>query len=89
MLFYIQDVGAFYSPENSVFLQGYLKIYPPKGFLFEGMYGGRYSEGSVQNVFTDAKIQSGITPAATLHTLRYGFAIHLKEALPCLIDSSF
>ncbi len=60
-------------------LDRYLEEYRPKEFLFEGQYGGRYSDTSVQAIFKQAKAKAGITAPATVHTLRHSFATHLLE----------
>lgn len=60
-------------------LREYYKLYRPKGYLFEGMHGDRYSERSAQNVLKKAVIQVGIKKHVTMHTLRHSFATHLLE----------
>ena len=73
------DRTSFYSDTAIGYVEEYLKIYKPTGYLFEGAYGARYSETSLQKVFTKAKLKSGINPCLTIHGLRHSFATHLTE----------
>jgi len=65
-------------PVLKLLRQYYLQLTEkPTDFLFMGQYGGQYSTRSVQHIFTNAKVASGINRRATVHTLRHSFATHL------------
>ncbi len=74
-----KDRCTLLSPKVWEQLQGYLEVYRPVEWVFEGQDGGQYSSRSVQAIFSKAKERSGINPYATVHTLRHSFATHLLE----------
>jgi integrase/recombinase XerD len=74
-----KDRYTLLSDKALVVLRQYVAAYRPTYWLFEGQSGGQYSERSVQEVFTAAKIKAQINPNATTHWLRHSFATHLLE----------
>jgi integrase/recombinase XerD len=63
-----------------VLLRDYFKAYRPEHYLFEGQYGGIYSEASLRKVLQNACIKAKVLERPTLHWLRHSFATHLLEA---------
>jgi integrase/recombinase XerD len=74
-----KDRYTLLSDKVIVLVNQYIALYKPVYWLFEGQTGGQYSERSVQEVFTAAKIKSQVNPHATTHWLRHSFATHLLE----------
>jgi integrase/recombinase XerD len=60
-------------------LKTYLRIEKPVDYLFEGQYGGMYSETSIRKVLEDAVQKAGINKKVHVHTLRHSFATHLLD----------
>ena len=60
-------------------LRKYIEDYKPMDYLFEGQYGGKYSDTSIRNFLKKAKTKAGITKKGSVHTLRHSFATHLLE----------
>lgn len=48
-------------------------------FLFVTILGSKYSIRTVQKIFSDAYLRSGMNKKPTCHTLRHSFATHLVE----------
>lgn len=61
-------------------LREYYKEYKPKVYLFEGMDGAKYSERSVQQVYSSAKQISNNKKTGGIHSMRHSFATHLLES---------
>jgi site-specific recombinase XerD len=74
-----KDRYTILSDKTLLHLREYARLYRPVYWLFEGQTGEQYSERSLQEVFTQAKIKSGVNPNATTHWLRHSFATHLLK----------
>ncbi|XEC97295.1 tyrosine-type recombinase/integrase [Paenibacillus tarimensis] len=61
-------------------VQDYLKEEKPGVWLFPGQTEGRHlTERSVQKVFEQALVSSGVKKKVSVHSLRHSFATHLLE----------
>ncbi len=60
-------------------LRTYLDAFRPQTYLFEGQWGGPYTDSSLRSVFKQALKKAKIEKPFTLHCLRHSFATHLLE----------
>lgn len=61
-------------------VQNYVKNESPGNWLFPGQIKGKHlTERSLQKVFAQALIESGIQKEVGIHVLRHSFATHLLE----------
>lgn len=51
------------------FLCNYYKEYPPKHYLFEGQFGGKYTVRSAQAIFKNAMNKAKINKKVGIHAL--------------------
>lgn len=75
-----KDRQTLLSKRLLVDLRDYWKQYQPKEYLFEGQYGGMYSNTSLAKIVTDAARKANIRTRVTPHVLRHSFATHLLES---------
>lgn len=60
-------------------LINYVSSYKPKGYLFQGEKGGKYSTTSIRSFLKRSCRRAGIAKRVTPHTLRHSYATHLIE----------
>jgi integrase/recombinase XerD len=61
-------------------LRAYWRLYRPADWLFAGRTGAPLSPTSLQQAFTQAKRQAGVTQVGGIHGLRHAYATHQLAA---------
>jgi integrase/recombinase XerD len=61
-------------------LRAYWRKYRPANYLFATAQGRPMHPGNLQRIFRRALVRSGLTKAASVHTLRHCYATHMLEA---------
>ena len=61
-------------------LRKYYEIYKPVMYLFEGQFGGKYSERAIELVIKKAVLDAGIQKNINLQMTYNSYATHLLEA---------
>lgn len=61
-------------------LKSYVNNKQASDYLFADRNGGKLTERTVQKIFADALVKSGLKKQASCHTLRHSFATHLLES---------
>jgi integrase/recombinase XerD len=74
-----KDRYTLLSKNSLELLRAYFVEYKPTNFLFEGQYGGKYSNSSLLSVLDDALAKAKVPKCGGLHVLRHSFATHLLE----------
>ena len=64
---------------TALVLKKYLKIYQPKNYLFEGQFGGTYSQKSINKFLKHNAKKAGISVNISAHMLQHSFATHLLD----------
>ncbi|MBU3715293.1 MAG: integrase, partial [Ferruginibacter sp.] len=64
------------SPNILEMLRNYYLRFKPNKYIFEGQYGGRYSERSLELVLKKSVKKAGIKRNINLHMLRHSYATH-------------
>jgi integrase/recombinase XerD len=75
-----KDRGVPLPPRLLEELRAYWRRHRPADYLFVNRQGQPLHPGTLQRAFGKALALSGLTKAATLHTLRHCYATHLLEA---------
>ena len=68
------------SSKTLIILRNYYGLYKPKTYLFEGLDGHMYSQGSCRKILRNALQKTTIKKHVTLHTFRHSYATHLLES---------
>jgi integrase/recombinase XerD len=74
-----KDRYTILSEKLLILLRQYYLKYRPTEYLFEGQYGGAYSDGSIRKILSKAVELAGINKRVNVHMLRHSFATHLLE----------
>lgn len=62
-------------------LEGYVSVFRPERYLFEGQKrGSGYSPASIEKVLKESCKRAGISKPVSLHWLRHSYATHLLES---------
>ncbi len=66
------------SENFTIILKSYIDKYKPENWLFEGQeYGTHITIRTIQRIFENAVVASGIKKDISIHSLRHSFATHL------------